>query len=162
MKLTATLLLYFRNFLRSGTTAKSFSRIWRLGTRLVWTCLRSEDRTNSVLIDEVSKMEGSLRCVNQQTGYDLHRIVDARKAVEWAIEHRPRVTWFRKYCCCWDSESNETTLSGRQPRKAFDPKLHGSHAYLMLPWVMLDARLYRLHCRSGHCSNKVTCGQVEM
>ena len=51
--------------------------------------------TKSVLIDEISKMKGSSRCVNQQTGSDLHRMVDARKAAEWAIEHRPRVTWFR-------------------------------------------------------------------
>ena len=45
--------------------------------------------------------------MNQQTGYDMHRMVDARKAAEWAIEHRPRVAWFRVRCCYWDRQSNE-------------------------------------------------------
>ena len=33
--------------------------------------------------------------MNQQRGYDLHRMVDASKAAELAIEHRPSVAWFR-------------------------------------------------------------------
>ena len=63
--------------------------------------------TNSVLIDEVSKLKWSWHCVNQQTGYDLHRLVDAKRAAEWAIEHKPRVAWFRIRCCCWDGAENE-------------------------------------------------------
>ena len=63
--------------------------------------------TNSVLIDEVSKLKWSWHCVNQQTGYDLHRLVDAKRAAEWTIEHKPRVAWFRIRCCCWDGAENE-------------------------------------------------------
>ena len=67
-------------------------------------------RSNGVLIDEVSSMKGSSFCVNQQTGYDLHRMVDAKKAAEWATEHRPRVAWFRMPCCYCDGAKNEKNL----------------------------------------------------
>ena len=69
--------------------------------------------------------------MNQQTGYDLHRPVDARKAAEWAVEHRPTVAWCRIPCRYWGGANNEKTLSGRR-REAFDPKLYGSRANLVL------------------------------
>ena len=41
--------------------------------------------------------------MNQQTGCDLHRMVDVKKASEWAIEHSDS-----------DRQSNEQPLSGHR------------------------------------------------
>ena len=65
-----------------------------------------------------------LVCVNQRTGFNLHRRSDA---AEWAMEHRPRV--FPIPCRYWDGCSNEKN-SGKERR--FDLKMCCSRANSVL------------------------------
>ena len=115
MNLAATLLFTFSHLYRDWNRSNFFNPYLDVLNAFCVDAL--EVGGHSVSVDETSKPKGLPYCVNQRTGYDLHRRSDAKKAAEWVTEHRPRVAWFRRPCCYCDGCNNEKTLSGRRKER---------------------------------------------